>query len=111
MKRIISLFLFLQLCFTVVNAQTESAKATKQLESEGKLEGVVSAKFKKKGCGNLVLVKVGGKKLYFMPKTPLETPFNKNGTRIKFNYRRLRTPSPPNCEFCYMVELKDIEKK
>lgn len=94
-----------------VNAQKGNEKAPAQLESEGKLEGVVSSKYKNKGCGYLVQVKVAGKKMYFMPKTPLEKAFEKNGLRIKFNYRRLRLPSPPNCEFCYMVELKDLEKK
>lgn len=80
-------------------------------ESEGKTEGVVTTKFKKKGCGSLVAIVSGGKKIYLMPKAPLEKEFDKNKLRIKFTYRRLRMPSPPNCEFCYMAELKEIEKK
>lgn len=110
--RLIFVFLFSLVTGIIqLKAQDKKQQTNVQLEGEGKLEGVVSSKFKNKGCGYLVQVKVGGKKMYFMPKTPLEKAFEKNGMRIKFNYRRLRLPSPPNCEFCYMVELKEIEKK
>lgn len=104
-------FLFFLVFAFFLNAVSYSQEQPKSISEEGKLTGIVSSKFKKKGCGYLVQVKIDGKKMYFMPKSPLDKEFQKNGITVKFNYRRLRLPSPPNCEFCYMVELKDIEKK
>lgn len=94
----------------IVGISCTAQKPEVSLEPEGKTEGVVTTKFKKKGCGSLVTIVSGGKKIFLMPKAPLEKEFDKNKLRIKFTYRRLRMPSPPNCEFCYMVELKEIEK-
>lgn len=108
---LLPIILHLSVVVSFGQKSTSPSKTSIQLEPEGKLEGVVSHKFKKQGCGILVTVKVGGKKIFFMPKTPLTKDLEKNGLHIKFNYRRLRIPSPPNCEFCYMVELRDIEKK
>lgn len=96
--------------FFMLSLWLGAQNAALALESEGKTEGVVTTKFKNKGCGSLVMIVSGGKKIFLMPKSPLEKEFDKNKLRIKFTYRRLRMPSPPNCEFCYMVELKEVEK-
>ncbi|HRD38084.1 MAG TPA: hypothetical protein PLC65_05595 [Bacteroidia bacterium] len=103
--------IFYFLVFFSLSLWLGAQNADVSLESEGKTEGIVTTKFKKKGCGSLVMIVSGGKKIYLMPKSPLEKEFDKNKLRIKFTYRRLRMPSPANCEFCYMVELKEVEKK
>lgn len=98
--------LFLLIAFSGIAQKSEV-----QLEPEGKVEGQITTKFSKKGCGTLITINSGGKKIYLMPKAPLDKEFDKNKLRIKLTYRRLRMPSPPNCEFCYMVDIKEIEKK
>lgn len=104
--------LFFVACHTQKEIQTPAPKPIQALSvNDGKTEGVVSFKNKKDGCGTIVIIQSEGSEQILIPKSGLAPEFDKDGLHIKFNYRKLRVPSPLGCEFGGMVELSEVEKK
>jgi hypothetical protein len=72
-----------------------------------KVEGKVSHKFKKSGCGTVIVCKRGKETTILIPAMPLGK-YDVDGMDVLVTFRMLRIPNPPGCIKGMPVQILSI---
>ena len=101
MKKLFLVFVFATSCtFGYSQNGADTAKTV----------GKVSHKFKKTGCATVIILQ-SDPQVILIPREKLPKSFDKNGLKISFHYRRLRTPNPLGCVKGVPADITGITKQ
>ena len=92
-------------------APANSTSAAMITSNQGNTTGKVSHEYRATGCNTVINFEQEGVRMTIIPKDPLPSELDIDGTQITFNYRTLRMPNPEGCTVGIPAEVSDISKK
>ena len=88
-------------------------KQTNNSNSSGEplTHGVISQQYHSTGCSSVILVdsESEGNVLTLIPKNPIPSKIDKEGTKVTFRYRLLRMPNPEGCPTGIPAEISELK--
>jgi len=115
-KKVIFLILigFICLCNSCKSHQKSEVVNSINLDlADKRTIGYISHKYKADGCGSVIIISDLNyqPEVVIIPKDPLPKEIDKEGVKIKFNYRKLKMPNPNGCNIGGMAEISEISIK
>jgi hypothetical protein len=111
MKKIVGIAV-LTLLVGVFGCKTKSSTSSTNSGDEPVTHGVVSHQYHSTGCASVIIVDDSGDAgvtITLIPKDPLSSKLDKEGTKVTFSYTLLRMPNPEGCTVGMPAEIRNLK--